>query len=164
MDINNMDRTNRSKLETEIIEYLSENNYELYHLAKLQKWLNKELIDSRYDDLIVLAAPLALPFVLLSIILFTPLMVRSLHALKRKGWLLTLFIMVTLPLLIVFMTDIFAAKVLFIGISVISYFLFCGILKVEVDEWYKNMKAARIRKLQKDNPANRQPEDWIVMR
>ena len=137
--------TKKSSLETDIEQYISENSYELYYLSKLNKWLNKDIVDDRVDKYIIIVALPALPLILLSMILFTPLMVKTLKMLKRKGWMIGLAVIVLLPLLLAFITNVFEVKVFLIGVSIIGYFMFCGVLKIEVDDWYKEMKAKIVR-------------------
>lgn len=93
----------KSSLELDLEEYISENSDELFYLTKLHKWLNKDIVNDKYDNFIVVAAPIALPLVLLSMMIFTPFLLKTLKILKRKGWIIGLTIMVFLPLLLVFL-------------------------------------------------------------
>jgi hypothetical protein len=156
--------TKKSSLESDIEQHLAETGNELFHLAKLHEWLNKNIIDSRFDKFIIVAALPVLPLILLAMVLFTPLMVKTLKLLKRKGWLIGLSIIVSLPLLLAFIADVFAVKVFLIGMSIIGYFMFCYILKIEVDDWYKEMKAKIAREVMGKNKEDVGEDDWIIMR
>ena len=70
----------------------------------------------------------------------------------------------SLPLLLALITDVFAAKVFLIGMSIIGYFMFCYILKIEVDDWYKEMKAKMARELMEKNKKDEGEDNWIILR
>lgn len=130
----------------------------------MHEWLNKNIVYNRFDKFIIIAALPALPLILLSMILFTPLLVKTLKTLKRKGWIIGLSVIVLLPLLLAFITDVFAAKVFLIGISIIGYFMFCAVLKIEVGDWYKEMEAkVKLEKLKKNKKVEGE-DNWIIMR
>ena len=114
--------------------------------------------------MIDITAPFLLPIILLSMILFTPLMVKTLKILKRKGWIIALTVMVTLPLVFVFLTDVFPVKVILVGISILGYFMFCGILKIEVDDWYKDIRAKLRKEQMIKNKEAKGEDNWVIMR
>ena len=151
------------KIEKEIEEYLANYNYELNNLLRLHRWLSKDIGAERFSNLIVLAAPFFLPFILLAMIIFTPIMIRSLTVLKRKKWIAGLFILVSIPLVLIFFTNIFDLKVILIGVSILAYFFFCAVLKIEIEDWYKDLRAKIQRERNQRESEGKDPLDWIIM-
>jgi hypothetical protein len=155
---------NKSSLKSDIEEYISEHNYNIFELEKLHRWLNTDIVGKRFEKFIIIGALPALPLILLSMILFTPLLIKTLKLLKRKGWIIGLSVIVLLPLLLAFIINVFEARVFLIGLSVICYFMFCGVLKIEVDDWYKEMEARLKLEQLKKSKKDEGEDNWIVMR
>ena len=106
-------------------------SFEKHHLQKLDVWLSYEIGSSG-----LLIAHFILPFVLVFImivsaaLIFMPIMLFTLYQLRRIGWFISFFIVVTPPLLI---DLIFVENNVFEwtlrGFALASFYFYCFTLK-----------------------------------
>ncbi|MEX0721112.1 MAG: hypothetical protein WD059_10620 [Balneolaceae bacterium] len=100
-------------------------------LDKLEKWLNYELSGS-----VLLALSFFYRFALylfgIALLVFIPFLLNVLIKEKRYGWIITLFVLVLLPALVIyFMANSFYMH--FIPIAL--FILYCFFLKMVIPNW-----------------------------
>jgi hypothetical protein len=71
-------------------------------------------------------------------VLFTPLFFYVLYREKRYGWLVSYFIMVIIPVILIFIIfqDNIVHIILF-PVYMVPYYFYCFIIKFSVDEWIR---------------------------
>ncbi len=133
---------------------------ETFRLEKLSKYLNYEVSSS-----ILYAGsfffPMFIIILFLAATIFTPFMLFVLYKEEKKGWIVSFAIIVLIPA-ILFAT--FLPSVI-MG-SLIPFYLYCFILRMEVKGWLQEMRARNTLVLQRFKKANESNDldDWIVMR
>jgi len=105
-----------------------------YNLNRLKQWLDYELSASTllllswlWNFTVILAVVAAM--------LFTPFMLKILFEERKFGWIITFAVIVVVPLTSVFFIDVFYYKSVFIGVTLIFFYFYCGVLRFAVKNW-----------------------------
>jgi predicted neutral ceramidase superfamily lipid hydrolase len=110
-------------------------------LENFAKYLNYELSTS----LLFFASLFAGIFLILALIaaiLFTPYMLYMLYKEKKNGWIIFYFLLVALPLIVIFIISLtvdFIAPLLLIPLGL--FYFYCFLLRFEVNSWIRERNA-----------------------
>lgn len=91
--------------------------------------------------LLKISDPIFVVLIIISIsppVLFTPFIFYVLYREKRNGWLMSYFILVILPVILIFL--IFQDNIehiIWLPIYMVPFYFFCFIIKFSVDEWIR---------------------------
>lgn len=132
----------------------------IHRLEKLYKYLNYEVSAS----LLYLGSwfiPMFVTLLLLAAIIFTPYVLYVLYQEKKIGWIIFFIIITLFPIVLL---SIFYPSLMSVGL--ITFYLFCFVLRMETKGWITEMRARNDLVLQKIKKANEGKglEDWTVMR
>jgi hypothetical protein len=110
-------------------------------LENFAKYLNYELSTSLlfFSSLF---AGIFLILALIAAILFTPYMLYMLYKEKKNGWIIFYFLLVALPLIVIFIISLtvdFIAPLLLIPLGL--FYFYCFLLRFEVNSWIRERNA-----------------------
>jgi hypothetical protein len=116
---------------------------ENYNLTRLQKYLNYEL-----SSAVLFAASFLFGGIVFLLIaaaaVFTPFILYVLYQENRKGWIISFFIMVCVPLVSFIVLSFFSSYgSLYILIALGLFYFYCFLLRFEVNNWVQDDMAKR---------------------
>ncbi len=106
-----------------------------------------------------------IPLVIITVaaILFTPYIFKVLITEKKYGWIITFFAMIILPLLfayILFRDALFFEAIILLPLG--SFYLYCYLIKFEVDKWLNEYSWHKERLQQKKEAEERIKSEMIL--
>jgi hypothetical protein len=120
-----------------------------YNLLRLHKYLNYNFTGTAFL-LIAFFIYANIIFLTVAAFVFTPFMLYDLYKENKKGWIITFLVMVCIPflaLLLVYFSTKFNMILLYILIGL--YYLYCFLLRHEVNEWVSEDRAKKQYLLEK---------------
>ncbi len=109
-----------------------------YNIDRLRKWLDYELSGLAIwgSALLIVKWFFILMGATIAALVFIPLLIVTLLQEKRYGWLISFFVLIAIPPLVVYLTIANSTWTLVAAITSLGFFYFyCGILRFVIREW-----------------------------
>lgn len=158
---------------------MKENKYLIKNFEIVQRFRNILFYELRFLDgftvlgvfyflgvaqsLTGIAVPILLLTIVIAAILFTPYIFYVLIKENKYGWIITFFMMTIIPLgltYILFKDSIFVEALILIPL--LSFYIYCYLIKFEVDKWLADYSWHQERLQQKKERENRIKNEMIL--